>query len=84
MTDAAGFVASDAAGFVASDATCWPLLTQISCTKGTLASFHSLNLSEVSPGSDSTCSIACRSASFDWVRKAKSKKKRGREGLIKQ
>ncbi|KAF3844682.1 hypothetical protein F7725_007845 [Dissostichus mawsoni] len=37
---------TDTAAFVASASTCWSCLTQISCSKGPLASFHSLNFSE--------------------------------------
>lgn len=73
LVSTTGAALSDAAAFMASAATCWSCLAQISCTKGTLASFHSLNLSEVSSGSDNTCSIACRSASFDCARKDESK-----------
>lgn len=73
LVSTTGAAMTDAAAFVASDATCWSCLTQISCTKGPLASFHSLNLPEVSAESDNNCSIACRSASFDCARKEESK-----------
>lgn len=75
LVSTTGAAVTGAAAFVASGATCWSSLTQISCTKGALASFHSLNLPEVSSGYDSTCSIACRSASFDYDRKVKKKQR---------
>lgn len=73
LVSTTGATLIDAEAFVASSATCWSFLTQISCTKGALASFHSLNLCEVSSWSNSTCSSACRSASFDWDRKKNAK-----------
>lgn len=69
LVSTTGAATTDASAFAASDATCWMCATQISCTKGPLASFHSLNLSEVSSGSDRICSIACRSASFACAKK---------------
>lgn len=63
----------DTAPFVLSAATCRFRLAWISCTRGTLASFHSLNLSAVSSGSDSSCSRVCRSASLDCTWKQDSK-----------
>lgn len=66
LVSTTGAALRGAAASPASAATCWLCLAQMSCTRATLASFHPLNLSAVSAWSVRTCSITCRSASFDW------------------
>lgn len=79
LVSTTGAAMTDAAACVSSDATCWSSVTRISCTKVALASFHCRNLTEESADSDSSCSIACKSASFDWA--TEERKENGRESF---